>query len=138
MFACEVKEPWEALIKVRMPRDKALIDTGALVRNSVLPHNVSLSHSLRGEVKPNPEINQLISKKTKKMPPPQCLVLEYSPPCLRTALAAGMWVIAITTPFARSTVRSAGIHDDRWIVDGPIFLRRAVDEMLNERRQGAV
>lgn len=173
MTAYGVTEPWQALIKVRMPIYESLISDPELLRYSQWPHNVLLLHSLRkdghrsalatmseqkhvqrildvlgltgsfdcvvtGEDvrhgKPDPEIYLLISRGL-SLPPSACLVFEDSPSGIRAGLAAGMPVIAITTPFTREAVHSARILDERWIVDDPATLRAVVSRMLEERKK---
>ena len=55
--------------------------------------------------KPDPEIYRLVSKEL-DVPPEECLVIEDSPAGVRAALAAGMWCIAVTTPFTRQSMHT--------------------------------
>lgn len=82
--------------------------------------------------KPDPEIYLLISREL-GVPPKECLVIEDSLPGIKSALAAGMWVIAVTTPFTRDSVHAAGVLDERWIVDDHSKLASMVQNMLYER-----
>ena len=66
--------------------------------------------------KPDPEIYLLVSCEL-DIPAAQCLVIEDSPAGVKAALAAGMWCIAVTTPFARQAVHAEQCLDERWIVD---------------------
>ena len=50
--------------------------------------------------KPDPEIYQLISREL-GIVPGDCLVIEDSPSGVQAALAAGMKVVAVATPFTR-------------------------------------
>lgn len=84
--------------------------------------------------KPDPEIYRLVSTEL-GIPPQECLVIEDSPSGVKAALAAGMWCIAVTTPFTREQLRTAQLLEPRWIVDDPLTLTTVVDAMLAERRQ---
>lgn len=84
--------------------------------------------------KPDPEIYQLVSTEL-GVPPQECLVIEDSPSGVRAALAAGMWCIAVTTPFTRASLRAANLLEERWIVDDSATLRAVVDRMLAARAQ---
>jgi beta-phosphoglucomutase-like phosphatase (HAD superfamily) len=85
--------------------------------------------------KPNPEIYQLVSREL-GVPPGDCLVLEDSPAGVKAALSAGMWCIAVTTPFTRERVNDLGLLEQRWIVDEadrvPEVVRAMVDAQLGE------
>lgn len=80
--------------------------------------------------KPDPEIYKLVSAEL-KIPPAKCLVLEDSPSGIKAALGAGMWCVAVTTPFTRQGVHDQGLLPDEWIVDDPkrtaSVLRRMVE-----------
>jgi beta-phosphoglucomutase-like phosphatase (HAD superfamily) len=57
-------------------------------------------------------------------------VIEDSPSGVKAALAAGMWCIAVTTPFTRNALHAEGLLDERWIVDDPDDLLAVVKEMM--------
>ncbi|MGQ9850756.1 MAG: HAD family hydrolase [Aggregatilineaceae bacterium] len=84
--------------------------------------------------KPDPEIYQLVSTEL-GVPPQECLVIEDSPSGVKAALAAGMWCIAVTTPFTHASLRAANLLEARWIVDDPATLMVVVESMLVERTQ---
>jgi beta-phosphoglucomutase len=73
--------------------------------------------------KPAPEIYELVSQEL-EVPPSECLVIEDSVSGVKAALAAGMRVIAVATPFTRQLLHAADLLEERWIVDDP---RRLVD-----------
>jgi beta-phosphoglucomutase-like phosphatase (HAD superfamily) len=83
--------------------------------------------------KPDPEIYQLVSDEL-QVPGGRCLVLEDSPSGVQAALAAGMWCIAVTTPFTRQSVRALGQLDERWIVDEAEQVVEVVKAMVAERQ----
>jgi beta-phosphoglucomutase len=83
--------------------------------------------------KPDPEIYQLVSQQL-AIPPAECLIVEDSPSGVKAALAAGMWCIAVTTPFTRKAIHAEALLDARWIVDDPVTLPAVVQNMLEERR----
>jgi HAD superfamily hydrolase (TIGR01509 family) len=83
--------------------------------------------------KPDPEIYHLVSEEL-GVPPMECLVLEDSPSGVEAALAAGMWCVAVTTPFTFQGVHDLGLLDERWIVDDSDRVVKVVHEMVEERR----
>jgi beta-phosphoglucomutase len=82
--------------------------------------------------KPHPEIYQLVSQQL-AVAPAECLVIEDSHSGVKAAVAAGMWCIAVTTPFTRKAIHAEGLLDERWIVDEPAVLTGVVQDMLEER-----
>lgn len=82
--------------------------------------------------KPNPEIYNLVSQEL-KIPASQCLVIEDSPAGVQAALAAGMWCIAVTTPYTRKGMHAMELLPERWVVDDPDILPARVAEMMSER-----
>ena len=166
-----VHEPWQALIKVRMPIYESILEDTKLIRDSQWSHNVALLNAVKvrnlsaalatmserrhvlkildaigltdsfdcivtGEDvshgKPDPEIYRLVSQRL-SIPPSQCLVIEDSPSGIKAGLSAGMWVIAVTTPFSRDKVLAADIIDKQWVVNNPNNLPDIFDRMLQER-----
>lgn len=83
--------------------------------------------------KPDPEIYHLVSDEL-GVPPEECLVLEDSPSGVKAALAAGMWCVAVTTPFTLQGVHDLSLLDERWIVDDSNHVVSVVQEMVEERR----
>ncbi len=84
--------------------------------------------------KPDPEIYQLVGREL-AVPAVECLVIEDSPSGVKAALAAGMWCIAVTTPFTRASIHAERLLDDRWVVDDPATLMSVVRQMYEKRRQ---
>lgn len=82
--------------------------------------------------KPNPEIYNLVAAEL-GIPAEQCLVIEDSPAGVKAALAAGMWCIAVTTPFTKSAIHNQELLDERWVVDRPEILLTVVQKMLSAR-----
>ncbi|MGB3700888.1 MAG: HAD family phosphatase [Anaerolineales bacterium] len=82
--------------------------------------------------KPDPEIYNLVASEL-VIPAQQCLVIEDSPAGVQAALEAGMWCIAVTTPFTRAVVHKRQLLSERWVVDEPDKLLTVVQEMLAER-----
>ncbi len=83
--------------------------------------------------KPDPEIYLLVAREL-DVPPEKCLVIEDSLPGVKAAGAAGMWCIAVTTPFTRDSVHMGGVLDEEWIVDDPSSLLSVTQRMLMERK----
>ena len=84
--------------------------------------------------KPDPEIYHLVSTEL-GIPSQECLVIEDSPSGVKAALAAGMWCIAVTTPFTRDQLHTVDLLEERWIVDDPGTLMAVIGTMLAERSQ---
>jgi HAD superfamily hydrolase (TIGR01509 family) len=82
--------------------------------------------------KPEPEIYTLVAD-VLDIPASGCLVIEDSPSGVQAALAAGMWCIAVTTPFTRTAMHARQLLDERWVVDEANKLLPTVQEMLAER-----
>jgi HAD superfamily hydrolase (TIGR01509 family) len=83
--------------------------------------------------KPDPEIYYLVAGEL-KTPPANCLVLEDSPSGVKAAVAAGMWCIAVTTPFTREGVHALGLLEPNWIIDEADEVLSAVERMIAERQ----
>ncbi len=83
--------------------------------------------------KPDPEIYELVSREL-KTDAAECLVLEDSPSGVAAATAAGMWCIAVTTPFTHDGVHKQALLSSEWIVDEPEQVMGVVGRMLEERR----
>ena len=84
--------------------------------------------------KPDPEIYHLVSSEL-GIPNERCIVLEDSPSGVRAAVAAGMWCVAVTTPFTKEGVHALGLLEERWIVDDPSRVVDVVREMIVERHK---
>jgi len=68
--------------------------------------------------KPDPEIYLLVAGEL-GIVPGNCLVVEDSPSGVQAALAAGMQVMAVSTPFTRQQLYAADLLPDELIVDDP-------------------
>lgn len=79
--------------------------------------------------KPDPEIYLMVAHEL-GVAPTECLVIEDSPTGVEAALAAGMQVVAVSTPFTRQQLHESGILDARWIVDNPATLIDVVQQNL--------
>jgi beta-phosphoglucomutase-like phosphatase (HAD superfamily) len=84
--------------------------------------------------KPDPEIYELVGRAL-AVPALECLVIEDSPTGVKAALAAGMWCIAVTTPFTRQAIHAERLLDERWVVDDPAALLPVVRQMFAERKR---
>ena len=62
--------------------------------------------------KPDPEIYQLVAREL-DIPPLESLVIEESPSGVKAALAAGMWCIAVSTPFTQQRLYAERLLDER-------------------------
>jgi beta-phosphoglucomutase len=86
--------------------------------------------------KPDPEIYNLVAMEL-AVPVEECLVIEDSPSGVKAALAAGMHVIAVTTPFTRKSIHKGRLLEERWIVDDPDTLPQVVGQLIAEHNQSA-
>jgi len=79
--------------------------------------------------KPHPEIYLLVAREL-DVPPEDCLVIEDSPTGVKAALAAGMNVAAVSTPFTRQRLHQAGLLPSNHIVDDPATLPDVVAHLI--------
>jgi beta-phosphoglucomutase len=84
--------------------------------------------------KPDPEIYNLVASEL-SVPAEECLVIEDSPSGVKAALAAGMWVIAVTTPFTREAFRKNHLLDQRWVVEDPKLLPQVLSDLVAEQNR---
>ena len=86
--------------------------------------------------KPDPEIYLLAAQKL-EVQPRDCLVLEDSPAGVRAAVAAGMNVIAVATPFTIAGLHSDQVLEHAWMVHEPQKLLEVVRDRIAEHNQTA-
>lgn len=79
--------------------------------------------------KPDPEIYLLVAREL-GVSPQECLVIEDSPTGVKAALAAGMHVIAVSTPFTQAALHAGGLLHARWIVDDPDTLPAVAQALM--------
>ena len=84
--------------------------------------------------KPDPEIYLLAAQKL-EVDPQDCLVLEDSPNGVQAAVAAGMNVIAVATPFTILGLHSSQVLNHAWMVHDPEELLDVVRERIAEHNQ---
>ncbi len=82
--------------------------------------------------KPDPEIYNLVISNL-KVRPKECLVFEDSVSGVTAALAAGMHVIAVSTPFTRTSLEQADLLPREQLVHNPQDLQGVIDHMLSEQ-----
>jgi HAD superfamily hydrolase (TIGR01549 family) len=81
--------------------------------------------------KPDPEIYLLVAGEL-GVSPEECLVIEDSPSGVKAALAAGMWCVAVTTPFTRTTIHAQKLLPEGHIVDDPKQLPGVVRHLVEQ------
>lgn len=81
--------------------------------------------------KPDPEIYLLVAGEL-GVTPGECLVIEDSPTGIKAALAAGMWCVAVTTPFTRETIHAEKLLPASHIVDWPDQLPGVVAHIFEQ------
>lgn len=81
--------------------------------------------------KPDPEIYRLVAREL-GVAPRHCLVIEDSPTGVKAAFAAGMSVIAVTTPFTREAFAAGTVLERRWVVDDPALLPGIIERMMKQ------
>lgn len=81
--------------------------------------------------KPDPEIYHLVAREL-DVEPAHCLVIEDSPTGVRAAQAAGMQVVAVTTPFTREAFAAGTILARRWVVDDPALLPGVIERVMKQ------
>lgn len=86
--------------------------------------------------KPDPESYLLAAEKL-GVSPEECLVLEDSVNGVKSALAAGMNVIAIATPFTNAGLHTSEIVEDCQIVHTPDKLAETVRHTIEEHGRNA-
>ena len=79
--------------------------------------------------KPDPEIYFLVARQL-GVPPQDCLVLEDSPAGVKAALAAGMNVVAVSTPFTRQRLYESLLLPPQHIVGDPNEFPHVVEHIL--------
>ena len=81
--------------------------------------------------KPDPEIYHLVAAEL-ALPPADCLVIEDSPSGVAAALAAGMNVVAVATPFTRQKLHQSNMLPDALIVDDPNQVAAVAAQIINQ------
>ena len=75
--------------------------------------------------KSDPEIYLLVAR-VLGVSPLDCLVIEDSPAGVKAALAAGMSVVAVSTPLTRQRLHESGLLPPQLIVDDPDLLPQVI------------
>ena len=156
IYAKMLENP-EVLSKEQWPRNVALLEearrTGCKVGLATMSYGIQVRRVLEilgwsghfdyvatrddvGHGKPDPEIYLLVAREL-GVSPGECMVVEDSPAGVEAARAAGMWCIAVATPFTREALHAGRLLEERWIVDDPAALPSAVRRMIGERNEDA-
>jgi HAD superfamily hydrolase (TIGR01509 family) len=83
--------------------------------------------------KPDPEIYCLVAGEL-AVAPEECLVVEDSPSGVQAALAAGMKVVAVATPFTSEQLHASGVLPQEFIVDDPEQVTTVVAGIVDRYR----
>ena len=84
--------------------------------------------------KPDPEIYLLAAEKL-GVPPEECMALEDSPNGVKSAVDAGMNVIAVATPFTIAGVHASEVLDHAWVVHEPEELPDVLRQRIEEHNR---
>lgn len=84
--------------------------------------------------KPDPEIYIQVADEL-DVPPEECLVIEDSPTGVKAALAAGMDVVAVSTPFTHRRLHEEALLPPGHIVDDPSALPDVVAHVIDHHQQ---
>ncbi len=84
--------------------------------------------------KPDPEIYLLVAEQLDRRPE-ECLVIEDSVAGVEAGLAAGMAVVAVSTPFTKDRLNKAGLLPTERLIHDPKLLAGVVDALLKEPRR---
>lgn len=79
--------------------------------------------------KPDPEIYQLTANRL-EVDPQDCMVLEDSPAGVKAALAAGMHVVAVATPFTGAALKEASLLPSDLVVEDHEELIQTVNDYV--------
>ena len=112
--------------RLRWHRWRYLIGDSAWLFGGTIADNIAYGKAgaSRDDVehgKPDPEIYCLVAN-VLGVPPEECLVIEDSPTGVKAGLAAGMDVVAVSTPFTRQRLHESGLLPPGHIVDDPSAL----------------
>ncbi len=81
--------------------------------------------------KPDPEI-YLLAASELSVDPADCLVIEDSPSGVKAALAAGMHVVAVATPFTAQALADSDLLPGEFIVDDPQRVSAVAAGIVNQ------
>lgn len=84
--------------------------------------------------KPDPQIYLIAAEKLGLLPK-NCLVLEDSVNGVKSALAAGMSVVAIANPFTKKSILSSQLVEEKWIVKDPEKVAEVVRQRIREHNE---
>lgn len=84
--------------------------------------------------KADPEI-YLLTARALGVSPADCLAIEDSPAGVAAALAAGLDVVAVSTPITRERLHKSGLLPPQLIVDDPDLLPQVVAQVLARHQQ---
>jgi beta-phosphoglucomutase-like phosphatase (HAD superfamily) len=139
-----VSSPWQAYVQVRQRLYEAMLADPALLRRQQYPHNIAYLEKVQRQgcrialatmsyCKPDPEIYLLVAREL-GVPAADCLVIEDSPAGVKAALAAGMNVVAVSTPFTRQRLHESGLLPPQHIVDDPGMLPDVIAHVIAHHR----
>lgn len=84
--------------------------------------------------KPDPEIYLLVAQELAVVGE-RCLVIEDSPSGIEAALAAGMKVVAVATPFTKQRLHESRLLPPELIVDDPALVAAVVARVIGQQAE---
>jgi HAD superfamily hydrolase (TIGR01549 family) len=87
--------------------------------------------------KPDPEIYFLVAREL-EVQPEDCLVIEDSPAGVKAALAAGMNVVAVSTPLTRQRLNESGLLPPQHITNDPELLPTVVAHVIAHHQRNTM
>jgi HAD superfamily hydrolase (TIGR01509 family) len=81
--------------------------------------------------KPDPEIYELALREL-GVQAEECMAIEDSPAGVRSAIAAGVQVLAVTTPFTHDALHQERLLPEEWIVDDPSMLPGMMKQLMTD------
>jgi hypothetical protein len=126
MVESGVSTPWQASIQVRLGYYECMLSCPKVLLDHRCPHNLQLLEESR-------KMKYQTSLATMSTCSQAQRVIEDSSAGVQAALVAGMWWIAIATPFTRAAIHEQELLVKCRVVDDPDRLPAVVQDLLAAR-----